>query len=579
MELIQDTFSDFTGGGAFYSFTRSDADCTDRYWGLTHGGGGGLSKTDSAASPSPSDSWDTETEANAPLTTNDMTIIGNDSRNDSGRNKLFVTTDTDISVLNDTGNNTWTANWWVTKQAQATLDSNYFHPIEFFPYRKIGLVGDGNKIHTISRPSDTQNDTITYGRLVFPNEYAVRSIFTTAERAWILCINKYGGDGAIVEWDGFSQTYNAIHKSLSQSPVFGINYKEVPIVVNSKGLILEYTGGGFSPMFRNGQEISLPVREIPGTEMTGATADNPTISPRGITLGEDGLIYLMIKSASNDASYRQGAGIWCLNPITGRLYNKFSLGLYPKNGTHYGDQRISITGGLYSVPNRFSERNLLAGGTIRNDTSSSNIIGIWLLEQPSASSSPTGRGYFITQFIPSDEVQEFWDTLWIHFKRFTTAGSGNSMIVAKAKGTRSLVVGSTGDVLTATASLTSTTTFTVTLAAADDSIQVGDEVEFLAGASAGSLMHITTISGAHGALQTVTVDESMVSSSPATAIVLFDRWKKLGEISETNIQTKKLNIGIDSSYIQFKIQLRGTAREETAVSDLIVTSKSSIKLE
>ena len=41
--------------------------------------------------------------------------------------------------------------------------------------------------------------------------------------------------------------------------------------------------------FRNGQEISFPVREILGTEMIGATADNPTISPRGITVGEDGL--------------------------------------------------------------------------------------------------------------------------------------------------------------------------------------------------------------------------------------------------------------------------------------------------
>ena len=77
---------------------------------------------------------------------------------------------------------------------------------------RIVLVGDANLIHTISRPSDTQNDTVSYGRLTLPFDYISRHIFTTTNRSWILCYGRFGKEGVVVEWDGFSQTYNEIHK-------------------------------------------------------------------------------------------------------------------------------------------------------------------------------------------------------------------------------------------------------------------------------------------------------------------------------------------------------------------------------
>src|SRR3990167_5723003 len=140
MERIEDT-TDFTGDAAYAAFIRTDADCTDRYWGLRLREG--LAKTDSSATSLPSDSWDTDAIASSPITPVDFTIGGNDSRNDSGRNKLFVTTDSgDIAVLNDTGNSAWTASWWVTKHSQPALFSSTLQrPIEYFPFRKITLVG------------------------------------------------------------------------------------------------------------------------------------------------------------------------------------------------------------------------------------------------------------------------------------------------------------------------------------------------------------------------------------------------------------------------------------------------------
>lgn len=558
--------------GRVQAFTRTDADCTDRYWALASTS---LLKTDSATpenQPEPERNWSLDGIASSPTSNRDMTIHGNDSRADSGRNKLFVTTDTDISVMNDSGTPVWTANWWATKQGLTTLKSGLpFHPIEYFPFRKITLVGDGNLVHTISRPSDTQNDTGTYARLVLPSNLIINHIFTTTNRAWMLCSDRFGSNGAIVEWDGFSQTYNEIHNALGRGVATGINYREIPIVVNTKGIILEYSGKGFVPMMRNGQQISFPITEEPETDLIDTSDTSLSligrIDPRGMTIGVDGLIYMNVKSP-NIFSPRQDGGIWCLNPITGRLYNKHSLVDSTSDFGVSGAIGEFRAGAVYAVPNTTARRNLLAGGIIYTTAASSSLqTGIWLLEAPTATTAQ--RGYFITQYVPASEVRDLWDSIWLRFRRFISSNT----IVVKAKGTRSLVV-SNGNPLVKTITWTSTTTFTVTLAAADDALVVGDELWVESGVSAGLLAHITIISGAHAALQTITIDET-ASAGSGTAGGRFDRWKKLGAITSTSVYEANVNIGIDSSFIQFKVEMRGPARQ-LEISDMIINSEPSV---
>lgn len=564
MERIEDT-GEFTGENAFHVFLRSNADCDDRYYALRYLEG--LSRTDSAATPLPSLDWDTLTDTNAPLRPLDMAVVGNDSRVDSGRNQLFVTTDTDISVLNDTGNNAWTSSWWVTKKAQPGLRSGFSHPIEYFPLVKIALIGDANLVHTISRPSDTQNETVTYARLTLPTQYAVRHIFTTANRAWILCTHQYGGEGAIVEWDGSAGTYNAIHSAFAVSPIAGTNYRESPIILNSKGLILGYTGQGFSPLIRNGQTVALPCWEIEGAAMVSDTTGRAV--PRGMITGEDGLIYMNLRQPTVSTA-RQDAGIWCLNPATGRIYHKYALGVVGDSADKLGGM-ISQPGGIYYISAGATSRQLLAGANILfNDTSQQT--GIWLQELGTAAT--VGRGYFITQFIPSNDVKETWDTLWIRFRQLIIDNGGR--IIVKAKGPKS-IFNSARQSLESTITWTSATTFTTTLGAGDDSLGVGDEVEVLAGRNAGYIAHITSISGAHGALQTITIDETCPDVS-GTSKARFERWKKLNTITISDKYEVSSNIGIDASFIQFKVVLEGPTRD-LEISDMIVTSKPAIKIQ
>ena len=560
MERIEDTISDFTGNSAYTAFTRTDADSTDRYWGLRLREG--LAKTDSSSSPLPSDSWDTDAIASSPVTPIDFTIHGNDSRNDSGRNKLFVTTDSgDIAVLNDTGNSAWTASWWITKHSQPALDTTVlFRPIEFFPFRKITLVGSGNQIHSISRPSDTQNDTVSFARLTIPKVLNANHIFSTNNRSWILTHNKYGGDGKVVEWDGFSETYNNIYSAKGVSALSGVDYNGTPIVLNDKGAFLEFNGSGFQPIIRSGQQIAFPLPD--GASLISGKDTNMVVSvaPRGMTVGEDGLIYINVKEGTVDGE-RFSAGLWCLDPLSGRLYNKSAIGRWG-DSVDYGQKQVATAGGLYWVPSSVSSRNILAGGTINIAASGSAQTGIWL--QEAETSTTATKGYFITQFIPANEIQDQYDSIWVVFKRFMTSGS---QIVLKARGTRSLYLANRRP-LSATITWTSGTTFTLTLAATDDSLSVGDEVEVLNGVNAGWTAHITTISGAHAAVQTITIDETVTTGS-STSIARFERWKKLGIISNTSKYEDSLNVGVQSSFLQIKGEVRGLANEQEISSMLL----------
>ena len=568
MERIEDTLSDFTGNSAYTAFLRTDADSTDRYWGLRVNEG--LAKTDSSATPLPSDSWDTDAIANTPVTPRDFTVNGNDSRNDSGKNKLFVTTDSgDIAVLNDTGNSAWTASWWITKQNQTAMDTTVlFRPIDYFPFRKITLVGSGNLIHTISRTTDTQNDTITNARLTIPKGLNAHHIFPTNNREWILTHNKFGGEAKIVEWDGFSETYNDIHSAYGMAVLSGVDYSGTPIVLNDKGKFLEYTGGGFKPMVRSGQEIALPLPEGASLVSGKDTSMVVSVAPKGMTVGEDRLIYINVKEGTVDGD-RFAAGIWCLNPLTGQLYNKTGLGRWG-DSVDYGHKQLSSVGGIYWVPSSVSSRNLLAGGVVNISAAAGAQTGIWL--QEAETSTTQTKGYFITQFIPANEIQDQYDTIWAVFKRFMTSGS----IILKARGTRSLYLANRRP-LSATITWTSTTTFTLTLNASDDSLSVGDEVEVLNGVNAGFLAHINTISGAHGAVQTITIDETVTTGS-STSIARFERWKKLGTISNTSKYEDTLNVGIHSSFLQIKGEIRGLANEQE-LSSLVLNFNSNLKNE
>ena len=569
---LSDTVADTTQTndsslGVVSAFLRTNADATDRWWGLVQDTSD-CARVFHSNTADPASAWVQDALDSTPLNCNDFTIHAGAQ----ARDQLFVTTDTDIAVLNDAGSNVWNGAWWITTKSQSSLDSNFVHPIESWRTRQLTLVGDGNNIHTINDSED-----ISANRLVLPFYLQADHIFFTTDRAWILCSHKFGQQGAIVEWDGVALSPNEIHSGYGVKMMTGVNWREQPIIVNNKGVILEYTGQGFSPMRRGGQQIAFPMAEEYEnsfrTDPSDAAARSPSLIPRGTNVAEDGLIYFNVAEPRLD-SPRQNAGIWCLNPETGRLYNKYSLGQYG-DSDDFGQQSVQTPGALYMIPSDTSSNNrgLLAGGKIIKRQASTLENHIWMLESPGSTTAT--RGFFITQFIPADGVRDFWEALWVRFRRFVT--SGNSIIV-KAKGVRSLQ-DSSGEPLQVTITWASGTTFTFTSISGDDEILAGDEVDVFNGDNAGILVHILSISGAHGGAQTVTLDEAIPNSgSTNISLARIDRWKRVGTISSTTKYEDKVNVGVAGSFIQFKVEMRGPYKE-MEIESLIATSEPHTNIE
>jgi len=543
------TISGDTNLGVIDAFIRTNAGNLDRWWALSRSGR--LFRTDSDSATLPTTNWGQDSLDSTPTDAKDFTVHERDSDSYAGEDQLFVTRDSTIAVLNDTAANNWNGNWWVTTKGHASdsaLRTGVPHPIEYFPLVRTSLVGDANFIHTIDK-----SDCSTPRRLTLPPYYQVESIFTTAYRAWILCSGKFGRNGAIVEWDGSATTYNRVYDAQSIYPLAGVNYNDIPIVINNRGMVLELDANGLSQMVRNGQKIAFPFYGEFGNAFPVATTQLP-IAPRGMTVSEDGLIYVNAKQPGFNSN-RQMGGIWCLNPFTGSFYSKHSL----SNGgdTDFGHQIIDAPGAIkaVNVTDDISTSNatLIAGGRV--DQAVGSVVNrIWTLSRQY--STTNRRGHFITQFIHTQNIQEMWDAIWVKFSAFKDT---DDRIIIKAKGVNALL-----DVnkrhLQGTITWTAATTFTVTLNSGDDAIAVGDEIEVLSGRNAGTLAHITVISGAHGALQTITIDET-VSATSSTSYARFDHWKKLAVIDNTTKYFTPSNVGISSSFIQFKVELRGPSTD------------------
>ncbi len=554
------------------AFLRTNADSLDRWWGLNRNGK--LIRTDSV---NPLNlltaTWKEDTLAASPSDARDMTVHENDSDSGAtgaivGRNRLFVTRDTDIASLNDTASGAWNSGWWVTTKSQPALKSGVPHPIQYFPFQRITIIGDGNLVHTIDK-----NRNVSYARLSLPLDFQLWGIFYTPNRAWLCCAGLKGKNGAIIEWDGYSQSYNNIYDAKSNAVLSGVDYNGSPVVLNNRGIFLEYNGYGFIPMYRNGQEISLPiVDEINNSfhvpDMSGGTRG--IVAPRGMDVTEEGLIYINIQDPIK-SSFRSVAGVWCLNPINGQLYNKYSLNI--GDSSDFGHQVIQKPGAIKFVNSHSTldiNTLLLVGGSIQSNYQSEFPSFVWAIHRNYNSS--VNRGYLITNFFQSDEIQEMWDVIWMDISKLL---SSNDKIIVKARGVNSLL-DSSKNPLRKIIEWASATSFSVTLSAGDDALLVGDEIEILSGKNGGTLAHITEISGAHGAAQTITIDETVTNSS-GFSLCRFERWKKIGTITDTTKYIIPVNIGITSSFIQFKVELRGIAGDY-GVKRLIVKSDNQTKI-
>lgn len=562
-----DTDTNLSGLLTVTKFIRTDADATDRYWAVCGVGvtGGPLFKT---ASATPIATWAIDTLATDTTPPNVLDFEIHESAN--GEQRLLATTPTNVAILNKTGAaNLWDVDWGTTVAAPAiVLTTGTLHPIARL--QRLIAIGNGNVLQVIDK-----NDVVTNSRLIMPFGYSIRNIYASSDRYWIGCTNLIGTNAKIIEWDGFSLTYNNEYDVIGDIPLCGFIVANIPYFITNYGYIYRFSGGSFKV-----------VQQFPLAEETLPTLD---VSTYGSVVNSD-KVYILADdntgpSADITVSRKFRTGIWEFNTETLSLNHQRAMGASKTAGTDpdYGQSPLADTGGLLFAFTANSNV-LMAGGRFYSAYSGTQHYAIWRTIQNKAryQSVGTNRGYFITTYILFDEVEAAWEGIWVKFKRFVDS-SNRIVVKARVVDPKLLASGDLGAtssrmVVEKSGTWTTTTTFTSVV---PTGVAVGDEVEVMSGNGAGCLAHITVLSAIpdNSATITVTVDDAIPSlnaSGSRGALFRFDNWVKLGTISSTTIGSQKLNMpsAQHGEFVQFKIELRGF---ETEVDEIIPILKTLTK--
>lgn len=499
----------------------------------------------------------------------------------NGEQRLIVTRPGDIAILNRaSGANVWDDDWGSTIAGiPAVSPSLTYRPIA----RLQRLVAIANKVNGIAK-IDTidKDDVVTLGKLTFPADYTIKNIYTSSNRFWIGLQHDLSGNARIIEWDGFSDTYNNAYDLVGRVPLCGFIVNDIPWYISDRGYIFRYNGGGFKKEQEFGFDFPILLDLISNY---GAHVDGDIVY---LNIGMP-TVQSFSATVLSRGSRRHRAGIWIFNTKNSNIYHNIGLSEYTTLGTDvnygslYGDtasagaiiktsdiNRLVVSASIYigGATWQASQANRIYG-EVRNDVQTSN--------------GGRNRGYFITPFIPSDEVEAMWEGLTLKFKRFVNS---NNRIIVKWRVVDPLFNASAVDQganvfesggINAPITWASTTTFTCIVPVG---VSVGDEVEILSGDNSGCSFAISTLSGTpdNTTSLTVTIAEAAPTSSTDTALVRFDNWKTETAISSTTVGSFKVPFTTPAhgEFIQFKIEMRGF---DVQIDDLIpiLKSKTNIK--
>jgi hypothetical protein len=241
--------------------------------------------------------------------------------------------------------------------------------------------------------------------------------------------------------------------------------------------------------------------------------------------------------------------------------------------TYAGDRGSTIVLNTNAYDPTYAERLIMTAELFaKQDTTSTKAVLNVL--QPNL----PNRGYFITPKLNSVNIEDTYPTLMMKFKPLDEDES----IIVKYRVLDKDPINVTALVAQNSrgGTWTSTTTFTSTLDLS--SVEVGDEIEIVAGVGAGHLAHVSTITENSGTY-TVTLDEAfMWASNNDLFYFVVTNFKRLETITQDTKTSGRqyaeiplINASNTGTFVQFKIELRGI---DVTISELQVSNKTFKKV-
>jgi len=394
---------------------------------------------------------------------------------------------------------------------------------------------------------DTADTVATSGQytLTLPNSATNLITFMCAasDKIWIGTLNAdSNSNGAIYSWDGSSG--NPVRYKLnSTGAMAGIVKDDILYVMDNDGRLLAFNGGTFIEIAKLPNFMKLEFKN------SKVYSNSRWIHPNGMAIINNKINILVNTQLNFNTTLTEEmcpSGIWEYDKDIG-LYHKYSVSYLDRvfeTITDYGQSRIETAGGLIFAKNNTSNsasNGTLLMGCAYYSNSSTIKYGIFTDDN---NDLYLKAGYLATTKIPSSGIIDTWQRFVLKYNNLI---SSSNKIVAKYRLTDY-------NPIEATITWTSTTTFTTTTdLSAYWTSGTGFECEIVQGTGAGMCSHITSITGS--GTYTVTVDEVHTGVTSGTAIARFQKWIKLGSVTDTTSTFKIMQFPASaaSNFIQLKV--------------------------
>jgi len=412
---------------------------------------------------------------------------------------------------------------------------------------------------------------------------AIQCMDETTDSLWLGTSNNKSKTyrATIFRWDGIAAQANERYLLKAHAALAMCVRDDIPYVMDSNGVLSKFTGSSFEEVGRLPLFNGSGANDFPGNSdiMT-----NPQfIQHNGMVVTKSGTIECLVRNIYEDSGItypeNMASGIWEWSEEFGFVH-KHSLSYTPISSTtitDWGQQRLWDVGALAlaDFADDSSSRNgtLLAGAeyALDNDNNGTAQFGIWYDDYRNFVQK---KGYFVTTWIDTTEVQSKWERLWSVYKRFSAS---TDSIICKYRLVEE-------DATLADITWVDTTTFTTSTnitaygpTATGFNGTTGGEVEFIQGVGSGLCAHITNVTGSGP--YTVTIDETATGATTTTGKARFQKWIKLHNAvpQDQVVSYSQMGIGQSSPTIQLKCCMTFTGTNEE-LQKLALVSNEDIKI-
>lgn len=363
----------------------------------------------------------------------------------------------------------------------------------------------------------------------------ITCLAATSEFIWIGTKRNTGATtgngtyGQIETWDGFSAQITADYIINAANCLALLTIANVIYAMDSEARVLKYTGFNFAELSR------LPVNRVLLDDATASVQTNGRfVHYNGMVGTKNNTILIGVDNKLENSGVtieeNLASGLWELDLSTNNFTHRYSFTLKARSSstvTDYGQNRILGIGAVqvYTLAaNSTAGRSTIICGASYYTNASSTASAIFIDSPAGASTDNEGqkRGYFVTTWFNSQEIQDKWERIWTTYRRFLNS---SDKIIFKYRLNEETPV-------EATITWTSTTTFTTTTnisayapTATGFNGVTGGEVEVVQGTGSGACVHITNVSE-NGGTYTVTIDNA-IPNVTGTAKARFQKWLKM----------------------------------------------------